>query len=81
MLAQFVAVGGLAVGTVKPHCSAVRYAQIELGLGDLRIPPPHTLSGAQFAQIIGAKRARKCARSLFNCISVTDCIKINEQNK
>ena len=41
MLAQFVAhlfVGGLAVGTVKPHFSAVRYAQIELGLGDLRIP-------------------------------------------
>ena len=43
--------------------------------------PPHTLSGTQFAQIIGANRARKWARSLFNCISVTDGIKINEQNK
>ena len=30
--------------------------------------------------IIGANRAGKSARSLFNCISVTDDIKINEQN-
>ena len=39
------------------------------------------MSGTQFAkfQIIGANRARKCARSLFNCISVTNGIKINEQ--
>ena len=43
-------------------------------------PPPHTLSGTRFAQIIGGDRARKRARSLFNCISVTDGIKINEQN-
>ena len=35
----------------------------------------------RFAQIIGANRAGKSARSLFNCISVTDAIKINEQNK
>ena len=31
--------------------------------------------------IIGANRAGKSARSLFNCISVTDGIKINEQYK
>ena len=31
--------------------------------------------------IIGANRAGKSARSLFNSISVTDGIKINEQNK
>ena len=31
--------------------------------------------------IIGANQAGKCARSLFNCISVTDDIEINEQNK
>ena len=31
--------------------------------------------------IIGAKRAGKSARSLFNCISVTDGIKISEQYK
>ena len=31
--------------------------------------------------IIGANRAGKSARSLFNCITVTDCSKINEQNK
>ena len=43
-------------------------------------PPPHTLSGTRFAQIIGGNRARKRARSLFNCISVTDGIKISEQN-
>ena len=43
-------------------------------------PPPHTFSGTRFAQIIGGNRARKRARSLFNCISVTDDIKINEQN-
>ena len=30
---------------------------------------------------IGANLAGKRARSLFNCISVTDGIKINEQNK
>ena len=30
---------------------------------------------------IGANQAGKRARSLFNCISVTDSIKINEQNK
>ena len=30
---------------------------------------------------IGANHAGKRARSLFNCISVTDGIKINEQNK
>ena len=30
---------------------------------------------------IGANQAGKHARSLFNCISVTDGIKINEQNK
>ena len=29
----------------------------------------------------GANQAGKRARSLFNCISVTDGIKINEQNK
>ena len=29
----------------------------------------------------GANQAGKCARSLFNCISVMDGIKINEQNK
>ena len=29
---------------------------------------------------IGANQAGKRARSLFNCISVTDGIKINEQN-
>ena len=37
----------------------------------------HTLSWKRCAQIIGANRAR----SLFNCISVTDDIKFNEQNK
>ena len=31
--------------------------------------------------IIGANQAGKCARSLFNCITVTDNIEINEQNK
>ena len=31
--------------------------------------------------IIGANRVGKSARSLFNCISITNCIKINEQNK
>ena len=31
--------------------------------------------------IIGANRAGKSARSLFNCITVTDGIKINEQYK
>ena len=30
---------------------------------------------------IGANQAGKRARNLFNCISVTDGIKINEQNK
>ena len=30
---------------------------------------------------IGANQAGKRARSLFNCISVTDGIQINEQNK
>ena len=30
---------------------------------------------------IGVNQAGKRARSLFNCISVTDGIKINEQNK
>ena len=30
--------------------------------------------------IIGANRAGKSTRSLFNCISVTDDTKINEQN-
>ena len=30
---------------------------------------------------IGANQAGTRARSLFNCISVTDGIKINEQNK
>ena len=30
---------------------------------------------------IGANQAGKRARSLFNCVSVTDGIKINEQNK
>ena len=30
---------------------------------------------------IGANQAGKRARSLFNCISTTDGIKINEQNK
>ena len=30
---------------------------------------------------IGANQAGKRARSLFNCISVVDGIKINEQNK
>ena len=30
---------------------------------------------------IGTNQAGKRARSLFNCISVTDGIKINEQNK
>ena len=30
---------------------------------------------------IGANQAGKRARSLFNCISVTDGITINEQNK
>ena len=30
---------------------------------------------------IGANQAGKSARSLFNCISVTDGIKTNEQNK
>ena len=29
---------------------------------------------------VGGNRARKRAGSLFNCISVTDGIKINEQN-
>ena len=42
--------------------------------------PPYTLSGMRFAQIIGGNRARIRARSLFNCISVMDGIKINEQN-
>jgi hypothetical protein len=31
--------------------------------------------------IIGANQAGKRTRSLLNCISVTDGIKINEQNK
>ena len=31
--------------------------------------------------MIGANQAGKRARSLFNCISVTDGIKINERNK
>ena len=31
--------------------------------------------------IIGANQAGKCACSLLNCISVTDDIEINEQNK
>ena len=31
--------------------------------------------------IIGANRAGKSARSLFNCISITDGIKINEENR
>ena len=45
-------------------------------------PPPHTLSGTtRFAKIIGVNRAEKSGRTLFNCISVTDGIKINEQNK
>ena len=29
---------------------------------------------------IGANQAGKCGRILFNCISITDGIKINEQN-
>ena len=33
-------------------------------------PPPHTLSGTQFAQIIGATRAGKSARSLFYTVSL-----------
>ena len=40
----------------------------------------YTLSGTLFAQIIGSNRAGKRARSLFNCISVTNEVKINEQN-
>ena len=40
-----------------------------------------SLSGMWFAKIIGANQAGKRARSLFNCISVTDDIEINEQNK
>ena len=31
--------------------------------------------------IIGANQAGKCARSLLNCISVTDDSETNEQNK
>ena len=47
---------------------------------DSRSPPPHTLSGTQFAQIIGANEREECGCSLFNYISVTEGIKINEQN-
>ena len=43
--------------------------------------PPHTLSGTRFDQMIGANRAGKSGHTLFNCISVTDGIKMNEQNK
>ena len=38
-------------------------------------------TATRFAKIIGANRAGKSARSLFNCISVKDGIKINEQYK
>ena len=38
-------------------------------------------SGGGGCYIIGANRAGKSARSLFNFISVTDDIKINEQYK
>ena len=41
----------------------------------------YTLSETRFAKIIGANQAEKHARSLFNCISVTDDAEINEQNK
>ena len=41
----------------------------------------HSLSGTGFAKIIGANQTGKRARSLFDCISVTDDIEINEQNK
>ena len=37
--------------------------------------------GGGDCSIIGSNRAGKSARSLFNCISVTDDIKITEQNK
>ena len=39
------------------------------------------MNGKSGDYIIGANQAGKCARSLLNCISVTDDIEINEQNK
>ena len=43
--------------------------------------PIHNLRWTQSAKIIGKNQAGKHARSLFNCISVTDDTEINEQNK
>ena len=42
---------------------------------------PFTERDTRFAKIIGVIQAGKRAHSLFNCISVTDDIEINEQNK
>ena len=41
--------------------------------------PAQCMGGGDYN--IGAYQAGKSARSLFNCISVMDGIKINEQNK
>ena len=42
---------------------------------------PLECMGRRSDYIIGANQAGKSACSLFNCISVMDGIKINEQNK
>ena len=46
---------------------------------DLFVPLNVCMGGGCY--IIGANRAGQSARSLFNCISVTVSIKINEQYK
>ena len=46
---------------------------------DIITTSPYT-ERTRFAKIIGANQAGKHARSLFNCISVTGDMEINEQN-
>ena len=59
-----------------------------LSVTEIRLNKPRAHFRPRFAPMIWGTldlfrtlQAGKCARSLFNCISVTDGIQINEQNK
>ena len=69
------------------YCSLIFMPSVtEIQLNKLRALFPARFApiierDARFAKITSANRAGKSARSLFNCISVTDGIKIKEQYK
>ena len=65
------------LSTSTRYTTPLLYGKIQFGVLHLLLA-----SIAMFdTQITGANRAGKSGRTLFNCISVTDGIKINEQYK